>query len=100
MGLNLVLNRFVVGHLHVAGIAVARQHVVQSAIGSVVAADMSCTNCSVHLVPVGFAAAVGAAVIAVVIPIAGDNSHLNCPVDYFALRQIDVDSSKIVAKIR
>lgn len=97
MGSNLVLNRLVVGYFHVADAAVA-QHVVQAAIGSVVVADMWCTNCFVHFVAVEVE--VVAAVIVVVIPIADDSSHLHClVVDYFALRQIDEYSSKIVATV-
>lgn len=76
MGLNLVLDRLVVGHPHVAGIgsavAVAR-HVART----VEAVDMSCIDCSVRLDVVDAAVAVPvvAAAIVAAIPTAGDNSH-------------------------
>lgn len=90
MGLSLVLNRLVVGWLHVAaGIAVAVRHVAPAVVDS----GRWCTNCSVRL------DVVAAAAIVVAIPIAGDNSHWKHPADLFAHRQIDADPSTVVAKI-
>lgn len=102
MGLSLVLNRFVVGHPHVAGtvvvVVVADARHVAHTVGAV---GTLCTNYFVRFDVVDAAVAVAVAVAAIVVatPTADDSSRSKCPVDccYFALRRIGVDPSKVVA---